>query len=262
MAFGGNRSHPAKKWRCPSTRGLILACNLDGMRNFPAKPSKLASIGVIGMLLCSSVLGHDADNSGTMKPIKRPEKTSGRDLAKLSAQARVVYVSSGRLPLAKRMIDGDAATAFDFSSSDPHPTAIIELAETERLHRVTALYRMEEGRLDIYLLNEFDRHDSDIIKGTPIASLASNDGGKAAVDFEPRGARYVALRWTRKKAITTGFEIAEVGAFTVASNSVLDWVQPPSFVQSSVHMTSNGGTDFSNTLGTLAAPPTIAPISP
>ena len=85
---------------------------------------------------------------------------------------------------------------------------------------------------------------------------------KAAVDFEPRGARYVALRWTRKKPVTGGCKVAEVGAFCVGSSSVFDWLQPASFVQSTIHMTSNGGPDFSNSFGTLADPPTIAPVSP
>jgi len=38
--------------------------------------------------------------------------------------------------------------------------------------------------------------------------------GKGAVDFDPQGARYVALRWTtREPDNSRGFEIAEINAF-------------------------------------------------
>jgi hypothetical protein len=159
------------------------------------------------------------------------------------------------------MIDGNAATAFSFSSSDFHPTVVVELAQTQRLHRVTAICDIE-GRLDVYLLNQLSGDAADVSKNKPVASIAAPVSGKAAVDFEPCGARYVALRWTRKKPVTGGCKVAEVGAFSVGSSFVFDWLQPASFVQSTIRMTSNGGTDISNNLGTLASPPTIVPVSP
>ena len=231
------------------------------MRHFPAKVAKRASIGLVALLPCSSVLGIEPGNAGASKPTPGAEETSSFNLAKLSAEAHVVHVSSGGLRLARRMIDGNTATAFAFSSSDFHPTVIVELAQARRLHRVTALCDME-GRLDIYLLNKLGGNDADALKGKPIASIASPGGGKAAIDFDPRGARYVALRWTRKKPVTGACKVAELGAFSVGSNSVLDWVQGPSFVQSTIRMSGNGGPDFSNTLGTLAQPPIVPPVSP
>lgn len=205
------------------------------------------------MLECTSLFGSEPN-----KPRAGSEETSSFNLAKLSAEARVAYVSSGSLPLAKRMIDGNTTTAFDFSNSDPHPTVIVELAQTQRLHRVTALCNVED-RLEIYLLNRLGSNPADVLKGKPVAFSASSVEGKAAVDFDPQGACYAALRWTRKKPVTGEFRVAEVGAFAVGSNSVFDLTEPPFFVQSVIQTTSNGGPDFSNTLGTLAAPPTMPP---
>jgi len=145
------------------------------------------------------------------RPAARPKNTLYFNFANLYARARVVYVSSGLLPLARRMIDDDGVTAFSFSSTDPHPTAIIELARTQQLHRVSAVYQMEGGRLDVYLLNDLRGDGTDLLNAKPVASIVNGNGGKAAVDFEPHGARYVALRWTRQDGHNEAFEVAEVG---------------------------------------------------
>jgi hypothetical protein len=107
------------------------------------------------------------------------------------------------------------------------------------------LYHVEEGRLEIYLLNKLNGSGANVVKGNPVASITTPVEGKAAVDFDPRGARYVVLCWIRKQPITRPLEVAEVGAFSVGPGSVSDLTQP-----------SNGSTDLSNTLGTLANPPT------
>jgi hypothetical protein len=163
------------------------------------------------------------------------------------------------------MIDGNTATAFTFSSSDFHPTVIVELGQAQPVHRVTAVSDMED-RVDIYLLNKLGADGADVVKSKRVASIATPVGGKAAVDFEPRGVRYVALRLSRKKPMTGEFQVAEIGAFAVGSNSIFDLTLSPSFIQSVIQMTSNGGPDISNTLGSLAVPPAmppdIAPTSP
>jgi hypothetical protein len=64
------------------------------------------------------------------------------NFANLYAKAHVVHVSSGAKPAALRMIDDDSETGYRFGKSDPNPTVIVELAESERLHRVSALYKM------------------------------------------------------------------------------------------------------------------------
>ena len=227
------------------------------MREFPAKTSKRVSLGLIGIILCGSVLGTESNNQIT-KPTARYEEISSFNLAKLSAEARVVYVSSGSLPLGKRMIDGNLTTAFTFSPSDFHPTVIVELGQAERVHRVSALSD-GGGRVDIYLLNKLGADGADVLKGKPVASIDITAGGQAAVNFEPRGVRYLALRWSRKKPLSGKFRVTEIGAFAVGSTSVFDQTEPPSFIQSVIQMTSNGGPDVSNTLGTLAVPPVMPP---
>jgi hypothetical protein len=227
----------------------------------PMKIGKLASTCLLSLFVCSSAFATESDDRVAIKPAG-PWDSSTVDLAKLSADAKVVYVSSGSLSLARRIIDGNPATSFDFSSFDPHPTAVVELAENRRLHRVTALCKMEGGRLDVYLLDKFDNGSTDFLNAKPIASITNPNGGKTAVEFEPRGARYVALRWTREKATTTSFKVAEISAFAADSYSAFDFVPPPSVTQSAIQMTSNGGPDFSNTLGTLADPPVAPPVQP
>jgi hypothetical protein len=147
---------------------------------------------------------------------RRLEDMLNFNFANLYARARVVYVSSGLQETARRMIDDDTITAFQFAASDPHPTAIVELAETERIHRVSALYKMLPGRLDVYLLRELGANPGDLRNAKPIASVTDEKaGGKAAVDFDPQGARYVGLRWTPLEpgGRRVSFEVAEIHAF-------------------------------------------------
>src|ERR1041385_4656926 len=135
------------------------------------------------------------------------------NFANLYARARIVFISSGSEENAKRMIDDNVITSFQFAPSDPHPTVIVELAERERLHRVSAVYKMEKGRVDVFMLEELGANPGDLRGATPVASATDTDGsGKAALDFDPHGARYVALRWTPEDAATTphGFEVAEL----------------------------------------------------
>jgi hypothetical protein len=68
------------------------------MRHFPAKAGMPAIIALLTLLLCSSIRGAEADNAAASKPKPNAEETSSFNLAKLSAEARVVYVSSGSLP--------------------------------------------------------------------------------------------------------------------------------------------------------------------
>ncbi len=145
----------------------------------------------------------------------RPEGTADLDLAKLYAGARVVYVSSGAIAFAARMID-DTRRAFRFSGSDLHPTAIIELAQSQQLHRVSVAYPTKGTRLDVYLLNELPKHGGDLLAQKPIASIVDPpDRGETAVDLAPTLARYVALQWTRNKATSEPFEVAGISALSV-----------------------------------------------
>jgi hypothetical protein len=160
---------------------------------------------------------------------RRLEDMLNFNFANLYARARVVFVSSGTEEYAKRMIDDDIITSFQFASTDPHPTVIVELADRERLHRVSAIYKMEKGRLDVFLLQELGSDPGDLSNATPIASVTDPDGGgKAALDFDPHGGRYVALRWTPADATTPhGFEVAEVSAFGEMPLSMLSTQEMP-----------------------------------
>jgi hypothetical protein len=161
--------------------------------------------------------------------ISRVEDMLNFDFANLYAQAHVVFVSSGVEPSARRIIDDDPVTAFQFAPSDPYPTAIVELADRERLHRVSAVYKMQAGRLDVYLLKELGSNPGDLSDAKPIASVTDvKAGGKAAVDFDPQGARYVALRWTPTELDPKrGFEVAEISAFGDVPLSMLNTYEVP-----------------------------------
>jgi hypothetical protein len=160
---------------------------------------------------------------------RRLEDMLNFNFANLYARARIAFISSGSHELAKRMIDDDVITAFEFSPADPQPTVIVELAEFERLHRVSAVYKMNKGRLDVFLLRELGNNPGDLRAKTPVASATDTDGdGKAAIDFDPSGAHYVALRWTPAEGSTIrGFEVAEVSAFGEMPLSMLSTGEMP-----------------------------------
>src|SRR2546423_1052649 len=160
---------------------------------------------------------------------RRLEDMLNFNFANLYANARIVFISSGVQEQAKRMIDDDVITSFQFAPADPQPTVIVQLAERERLHRVSAVYKMEKGRLDVFLLQDLGSKPGDLSRARPIASVTDIDGaGKAALDFDPHGARYVALRWTPADATTPhGFEVAELSAFGEMPLSMLSTQEMP-----------------------------------
>jgi hypothetical protein len=160
---------------------------------------------------------------------RRLEDMLNFNFANLYARARIVYISSGPRESAKRMIDDDVITAFQFAPTDPHPTVVVELADRERLHRVSAVYKMAKGRLEVFLLQELGNDPGNLSAVKPVASVTDTDGdGKAALDFDPHGARYVALRWTPADGATPhSFEVAEVSAFGEMPLSMLSTVEVP-----------------------------------
>jgi hypothetical protein len=174
----------------------------------------IAGVGLYGQRTLTAF----ADQHHVAYNSLEPKSQNGLEfnLANLYARARVVSVSSGKKELANRMIDDDPTTGYEFAPDDPHPTVAIELATDQRLRRVSAVYHTQSGRLDIYLLNQLpDPHSVDQLK--PIVSLADDSAsGKAAADFDPRGARYVVLKWTRSVRMQRPgtFNIAEVGVFS------------------------------------------------
>jgi hypothetical protein len=175
----------------------------------------------------------DRQRSGTRitnsAATRRLEDMLNFNFANLYARARIVFISSGPQEYANRMIDDDVITSFQFAPADRQPTVIVELAERERLHRVSAVYKMEKGRLDVFLLQKFGSNAGDLSSAEPIASVTDTDGGgKASLDFDTQGARYVALRWTPADATAPhGFEVAEVSAFGEMPLSMLTTAEGP-----------------------------------
>lgn len=209
---------------------------------------------------------HLAWVSNTGAASRRLEDRLNFNFANLYAKARVVYVSSGSLRAAQRMIDDDNQTGFRFAADDRQPTVVLELAQEQRLHRVSARTDIAGGAMDVYLLNKLSNDASDLSNVKPVASVTDRDAsGKAAIDFDPKGARYVALRWTPEAAATRGIEIAEVNAFGDVPLGLLQLNEAPDLYASNfsaVQMPGEGSPDISNTLGTIAVPPSLPAVSP
>lgn len=199
---------------------------------------------------------------------RRLEDVLNFNFANVYAKGQIVYVSSGPLPSARRMIDDDTETGFRFAATDPHPTVIVELAKDAQLHRVSARYTMKTpGRLDVYLLDDISKSATDLNFHKPVASVRDENGdGKAAVDFDTQGARYVALRFTPLEAggAQGGFEVAEIDAFGDVPLAMLQRGAPDLYATnfSAVQFPGETITDISSTLGTLAIPPVLPPVSP
>jgi hypothetical protein len=196
--------------------------------------TKAGSIAGLGLYGGQSLQRFAARQRGVIRvtnsaATRRLEDMLNFNFANLYARARIVFISSGSQENAKRMIDDDVITSFQFAPSDPHPTVIVALAERERLHRVSAVYKMEKGRLDVFILEDLGTNPGDLSSAKPVASVADTDGsGKAALDFDPHGARYVALRWTPADETTTrGFEVAELSAFGEMPLSMLSTQEMP-----------------------------------
>jgi hypothetical protein len=196
--------------------------------------TKAGSIAGLGLYGAQSLERFAARQRGVIRvtnsaATRRLEDMLNFNFANLYARARIVFISSGSEEYAKRMIDDDVITSFQFAPSDPHPTVIVELAERERLHRVSAVYKMEKGRLDVFMLEDLGANPGDLSGAKSIASVTDTDGaGKAALDFDPHGGRYVALRWTPADATTPhGFEVAELSAFGEMPLSMLSTQEVP-----------------------------------
>ena len=229
------------------------------------KEGQIAALGLYGQ----ESLEKFSERQGRVMQVHNQARTFNLEdvvnfnFANSYARAHVVYVSSGSPLSAKRMIDDDTVTSFHFSKTDPHPTVIVELADREQLHRVSALYKMQAGRLDVYLADELPNDLRDL---TPIASVTDPGNGKAAVNFNPHSARYVALRWTPDSSqnYNDTFELAEINAFGDVPLSILQETDAGPLYASNSHLPppGEGGPDFSNKLGTLADPPSISEVSP
>ncbi len=85
--------------------------------------------------------------------------------------------------------------------------------------------------------------------------------------FAAEAARYIALRWTPENGSAggRGFEIAEIHAFGDVPMAFLSMDSAPDLYasnSSALKFTGQGSPDLSNTLGTIAVPPTLPAVSP
>jgi len=220
----------------------------------------LATLSLVTLLFGSSVASANpapSGSKGTQSSVETTSRVTVRgteqrefDWAKSQARAQVAGVSSGPKTLSGRMIDNDLRTVFRFSPSDSSPTVIVELAQAERIHRISAVFKAEQATLDVFLLDKLPKDVRDLGAAQPFASVSDTKGnpGWASVDFSPNSARYVAFRWKRFKS-NDPFEVAEISAF---SNEPTDWA----FENPSV-------ADAGTSSGSLVTnPPPIVPVSP
>jgi hypothetical protein len=200
---------------------------------------------------------------GSLKLVTPLEDTLHFNYANQYAQGRIAYVSSSGPDSPSRMIDDDASTSFSFAGNDDHPTMVVELSGRQRLHRVSALSEgVDTSSVQVYLLNDLGSDPGDLSQARLVPSSATQAGdGTIKVDFDPQNARYVALRWNRTRGYHKPIEVAEIGVFGTVAISVLDLTeQPEMFAENS--KPGEGSQDASNSLGTLASPPSIGSPSP
>jgi hypothetical protein len=219
----------------------------------PASPTCLSKLLV---LIAFALAGSNAISAPEATEITTTARVTVRgsevrefDWAKSRARARIAYTSSGPRTLRGRMIDNDLQTSFRFSESDQSPTVIVELAKSTELHRVSAVFKAEDAELGVYLLNELPKDPSDLGFAKPSASAVSlpDEHGMATVNVSVSSARYVVLRWKRKRS-DDPFTVAEISAF---SNAPAD-------------LTSDGDPHLADNTNSFAAPepPLIPVVSP
>ena len=271
----------SSKWvevdgRIPITNKRVFNVSMLGVEARYVKLSfhvehagRIASLGLYGgetLQRFAKRQGHLAFASKTVATSRRLEDRLNFNFANLYAKTRVVYVSSGSIQAAQRMIDDDNETTFRFDPTDLRPTVIFELAHEERLHRVSARYAMAGGHMEVFLLEKLSAEAGDLGNAKPIALVANRAADKAAVDFEPRGARYVALRWTPEGTGDRSLEVAEVAAFGDVPLAMLQVNEAPELYASSYSGVPVAGgqasPDISSNLGTLAVPPVLPNVSP
>ena len=188
------------------------------------------------------------DTTVTRVTVRGSEVQQEFDWAKLRAHGRIAYISSGPRALRSRMIDSDLQTSFQFSESDSSPTVVVELAKTAQIHRVSTVFKAEDAQLDVMLLNELPKNLDDLQFAKPDISRVGlpDERGMITADFSVSSARFVVLRWKRKKR-DDPFSVAEISAF---SNDPAEWTDD------SARLASNSSSNFN------FLPPTVPVVSP
>jgi hypothetical protein len=230
------------------------------MRGFPAVLHRHLLVASLAIALILPISRARAQTGAANYPEVTVQATPAEyDWAKLGAGGRIVYISSGMRVLADRMVDNDMGTIFRFPASDPRPTVIVELAQAQLLHRVSAVFKTEDARLDVFLLDALPKDQADLRSEKGLATTVDplQEGWFGARDFTPSSAHYVMFQWTRKNS-NGPFEVAEISAVSAEPIETILAI----FAEGQMHFPRQGGQDFSNNLGVPADPPIIAAVSP
>ena len=236
-----------------------------------ANGGRLSSLNLYGNKTLQQIANNDLNQSfALVSKTSRAQKIRPIDFnfAALPTAGRIVYVSSGEPKIAPRMVDRNEKTFYPFAGRDARPTTILELAANEDIRLVRALYRAPvAGRFDVYQVEELSKGTTDLKFRHPIASVtAEQDGDVAAVDFDPAGARYIAISFTPTETTSDShpFEIIEITAYGDSSFAKIDATQAPDVYSNDPGITfpGEGHPDISSRLGVVAIPPTIPTVSP
>jgi hypothetical protein len=166
------------------------------------------------------------------------------------AKARGLYVSSGDPNGINKMIDDQAATAYQFASGDPAPTAVIDLGRERSVSRISAVYSAQPGTVEFYVLNSLPVGDpaeavgpnessvqkisnsgqtvdlpaslriggKEFTQLKPVGAVATSRAGRASVNFPETTGRYLMLKWHPAGTQSEAFSVAQVAAFGVAKH--------------------------------------------
>lgn len=232
------------------------------------KEGQLAALALYGIPTLEgfarvhTLQAHTSFSIAALSLVTHLQDTLNFNYANQYAFGHVIYVSSSGPSSPSRMIDDDASTFFSFAPNDPRPTIVIALANGQKLHRVTALSAISDARVEVYLLDRLETDSGDLSRARLVGSTTTNSSDETlAVDFTPQTAHYVALRWYPKHPSKAIAQVAEVCAFGTIPLSVVDLGEQPDLFADAAKP-GEGSQDFSNSLGTLAIPPAVDPVSP
>ncbi len=174
------------------------------------------------------------------------------NLSDVHDRARALYVSSGSdFKQANHMIDDQPGTTYTFAAGDSTPVAVVDLGRVCDVRRISTLYSPRKGTVDFFVLktlpvmgkSETEQLSASALQkgapagGTPastkapelpastgvsaealnnlqpVATVATNGEGIAAVDFTPVSGRFVMVRWKEAASSGAPFSVAEIAVF-------------------------------------------------
>ncbi len=195
-----------------------------------AEPGRISGFGVYS---ASAVSDFTVPRPRTAKVANTAQTLAwiASNLTDLHARARALYVSSGTdIKEANNMIDAQPSTAYSFAASDASPITIIDLGKESKLHRLSAIYSPQQGRMEFYVLqtlpggaalpNSYTLSDASVASMKTVGSVTNGgEEGRASVDFPETSGRYVMIKWNPSSHSDGSFSVAEIAAFG-GSNAV------------------------------------------